>query len=138
MLEGEHDVDFTWCTNIDLPDISSVEIFLAPARSVWDDHFVDSNYMQHTVSYELTQHNGVFSRRIPLKTNIYHFLFRINSTNDFAASCKHDVTYLANGRMLNYVNVGENVLFNMQDLDEGWLVVLVSSYEPILLDPIHF
>ena len=75
ILEDEYEVNFKWFANIDLPTgVSSVEILLAPARSVWDDHFTESTYAQSTVSYELTQHNGVFSRSIPLKTNIYHFL----------------------------------------------------------------
>ncbi len=125
--DGEHEVIFTWFTNINLADgVSSVEILLAPARSVWDDHFTDSNYTQNTVSYDLAPHNGVFSRSIPLKTNIYHFLFRVNNTNDLAPSCEHDVTYLANGRMLNYVNVGEDVLLNKHDLNEGWCFHIVS------------
>ena len=119
LLEDEYEVNFKWFANIDLPtDVSSVEILLAPARSVWDDHFTESTHAQTTVSYELTQHNGVFSRSIPLKTNIYHFLFRVNCTNDLAASREHDVTYLANGRMLNYVNVGD--LLNKHDFTKGW------------------
>ena len=121
ILEDEHVVNFTWFTNIDLPEgISSVEVLLAPARSIWDDHFIDCNNTQNTVSFDLTPHNGVFSRRLSLKTNIYHFLFRINNTNDFAASHQHDVTYLANGRMLNYVNVGDVLIKSKYDWEEGW------------------
>jgi hypothetical protein len=135
ILEDEHEVNFTWFTYSDLPDdISSVEILLAPARSVWDDHFTNSNYTENTVSYDLTLHNGVFSRSIPLKTNIYHFLFRVNSANDFAASRKHDVTYLANGRMLNYVNVGDDVLLiNKQNSNEGWCLI-VDKYFIFFVD----
>ena len=118
ILEDEYEVTFKWLSNIDLPaGISSVEILLAPARSVWDDNFTEGSYTQNTVAYELTQHNGVFTTSIPLKTNIYHFLFRVNCTNDLAASRGHDVTYLANGRMLNYVNVGD--LLNKLDFSKG-------------------
>ena len=121
ILEGEHVVNFTWFTNIGLPQgISSVEVILASARSVWDDQFTDINNTQSTAAYDLALHNGVFSTRISLKTNTYHFLFRINNTNDFTVSRQHDVTYLANGRMLNYVNVGDVVLKNKHDWDEGW------------------
>jgi hypothetical protein len=118
ILEDEYEVTFKWLSSIDLPaGISSVEILLAPARSVWDDNFTESSYTQNTVAYELTQHNGVFTTSIPLKTNIYHFLFRVNCTNDLAASRGHDITYLANGRMLNYVNVGD--LLNKLDFSKG-------------------
>lgn len=123
VFKGEHEVHFTWLTNIDLPDdVSSVEILLAPARSVWDDHFTDT---ENTIAYELTLGNGEFGRCIPLKENIYHFLFRINNAKDLTASRKHDVTYLANGRMLNYVNVGDDVLINKRTLIEGWCNTLI-------------
>ena len=120
ILDGDHVVTFTWFANIDLPDdISSVELLLAPARSVWDDNFTESSYMNNSVSFDLTLRNGVFSKSISLKSNIYHYLFRVNNANDLTASCKHDVTYLANGRMVNYVNVGDDLSLNKQNLNDG-------------------
>lgn len=108
-FESEYTINFTWQGDLNLPEVSSVEIILAPARSVWDDHFDENDYSNHTVSHGLHKmENGMFTADIPLRINIYHFLFRINNcAHDLAPSWKHNTTSLANGRKLNYINVGD-------------------------------
>lgn len=109
-FEGEYQVNFTWDGDIIASKLSSVEVVLAPAKSVWDDHFDENDYHNHTVSYCLQKlENGMFEADIPLKMDTYHFLFRLNGGCDFAASNEYNVTYLANGRKLNYINVGDIV-----------------------------
>lgn len=113
-MDDEFEVDFIWhTTKRSFQNIASVELLLAPARSLWDDYFTD-DYTHTTMVYHLNLQDGVFSKRITLKTNIYHFLFRINYSNKFAASCAHEVTYLGNGRKLNYVNVGDILFLSHQ------------------------
>lgn len=120
-FDGERQTNFTWHGDFDLLEVSSVEIVLAPARSVWDDHFDENDNENQTASFSLHKmENGVFAAVIPLKMNTYHFLFRLNNrANDLVASNEHNVTYLANGRKLNYINVGDSldILLAKEEID---------------------
>ena len=107
-------------------DTKHVQVLLCKATDIYADNFVDDHDCgTKCTTYTLEQRNqelGGFSGCVPLRADVYHFLFRVDYVDgqqQFRASELYPRTVLASGREVNYIEAPNVTFFESSTLDKS-------------------